>query len=253
MDLAGRFEKLSAGEYAQMQNAIRHQQIKIVEILENGTGDGVYKCFTKRLDSDYWDNKEGGDKLADPDETDFNIDVLNLFESLPDSPEQHNLDESDRLLAWQWLDDGKKVRWVGIPLKGTGEGSVIHLAYCAQAATAGTTIQCYLDSDKVGVAWEDSPHEYAIGALVIGTGAGYTYSCTHAHTSAANFRPTTGPDWTGKWEACAKITVHCIIIAGTALNAADPELIKGQVIEVVKIGSDWYYVGHLQGEVLCTA
>jgi hypothetical protein len=253
MALAGRFEKLSASEYAQMQNAIRYQQVKIVEILENGTGNGIYKCYSKLLDSDYWDDDEGGDKLDDFDESNV-IEVLNLFESKPEAAEQHNLSKEDRLLAWQWLDDGKKSRWVGIPLKGTGEGLNIHKAYPIFDAGEGTTIYCYLDyNGNDAEEWEAKI--YLKDEMCIGSdGQAYRhFLSTDEQAETANDEPITGQNYAQKWVIVEIINVHCIIIAGTDLNAADPELTKGQLIEVVKFANtdDWYFNGHLQGEFDC--
>ncbi len=124
-------------------NSITSQTIKIFEVQSaatgNGTtgGDGVYNCFAQKFHSSYWVDISGLDKFVDLNAT--SIEVWNINENDVEATYSNALAKFDIMAAWQWTDDGGKVRWVGIPC-----GPSPRLAITAEPAPADTKIICNL-------------------------------------------------------------------------------------------------------------
>jgi hypothetical protein len=121
---------------------------RIFEVQSEDTGDGIYNCYEQTLDATEWDDTTGGDsnkKVDDYDST--TVEVLNLAEFNCEPEYAAQLRSGDLLLAFRYWDDEANFRWVGIPFRQYGQGSLVREAYCSSdAPTNSATITCYLDS-----------------------------------------------------------------------------------------------------------
>jgi len=103
--------------------------------------DHFFKCTTTHIaasnkqppNTSYWESL-------------FIVEVLNLKESDPTAETAVALVEGDRMAVWKTVDDEGTERYIGLPfdIKGT------HIAYCKDDAGAGSTLDCYLDTDGTG-------------------------------------------------------------------------------------------------------
>ena len=139
---------------------ITYVTLKIFEVDSVDTGDGVYNCYEYEIDSTEWDGTAGTDKLDVASVS--TTEVLNILENDPLAAYARPLAKGDRLYAWQMVDDGETVRWVGIPIT----GSPVRRAKTTAAAGAATTITANL---------YDNDGETEITS---GLGAGITVYCT---------------------------------------------------------------------------
>ncbi len=121
--------------------------IKLFEVQSAATGDGVYTCYEQTLDATEWDDTAGDSKVDDKDAVE--VEVLNLAEFDPEATYVAHLAANDLIVAWQKVDDESVSRWIGLPLR-QANADRPRIAYCKDDAGAGTTIDCYLDTDATG-------------------------------------------------------------------------------------------------------
>jgi len=122
--------------------------IKVFEVQEAGTGDGIYNCYEQILDSSNWDGTDGDSpKFAELNEDE--IEVLNIEEYDPPAAYLPYLDVGDLIFAWEQEDDEGETRWVGYPIEPD-----THIAYCDESAPADIVMNCHLDVDDTGTVVE---------------------------------------------------------------------------------------------------
>ena len=112
---------------------------EIFEVIEAGTGYGIYSCQKKKLISDEWDDTDSEDKLANDYSEGSNADVMNLEENDPVAVYTPALGKYDRLLTWLIFDSNNVCRRLGIPLVTTPR-----LARAVSDAGASTDLTCNL-------------------------------------------------------------------------------------------------------------
>lgn len=113
----------------------------------------------------------------------------------------------------------------------TAAGKSIRKAYVKTAPGAVDTVDCYLGFDDDGATAYNSTATYARDAVV-------SYGSYHYRSTLDNNRGNS-PDSSSAWARIPEITVTCEISRGSALNAAAPRLVDGDLIYVIKDGDTW--------------